>query len=312
MHGRRHRIHHAQALSAALVAGIVLVAPAYAGSRQLGADGTLHTVDVQTTGGRNASVALRYTRQPAGGTPVITIVPGTEDAVTDREPAIEIDPVSGQLVLVWSRYDGNNYNVFLSRFNGTSWSAPSAVLKAAGDDVEPQIRISAHYVHVSWKQVLNSQNSFYRQSFLSTTLAPAYGPEQVRTSDLWPVPTEGSAASATAPDPSPSDEIFSAVDIPSGPDPGRCHIWGVRDEPVPIGYRECLYLPAYARAVSSLEAGWLGGRFTVSYVVGNRFHYATRANGAWSPTRFLELTAGLSVNDARWIVRELNARTGTD
>ena len=313
MHGRRHRIHHAQALSAALLAGLAFASPASAGARKLGADGVLHTVEVQTTGGRSASIALRYTRQAPGGVPVATLVPGTEDAVADREPAIEIDPVSGQLVLVWSRYDGTNYNVFLSRLSGTSWSTPMAVLKAAGDDVEPQIRISDHYVHVSWRQVLDGQNAFYRQSLLSTTLAPAYGPERVRTSDLWPVPAEGGAAAAAGPDPSPSEEIFAGFDFSSsGPEPGRCHIWGVRDEPVPIGYRECLYLPANVRAASSLEVGWLGGQFTVSYVVGNKLHYATRANGAWSPTRFLELSGSLTVNDARWIIRELNARTGTD
>jgi hypothetical protein len=230
--------------------------------------------------------------------------------VVDREPAIEVDPVSGQLVLVWSRYDGNNYNVFMSRFNGTSWSAPSAVLKAAGDDVEPQVRIGDHYVHVSWRQVLNSESSFYRQSYLSTTLAPAYGPELVRTTDLWPVPTEGSLA-ASGNDPSPSDEIFAGVTF-TGPEPGRCHIWGVRDEPVPIGYRECVNLPPTARAANYVEAGWLGGTFTLSYVVGNRFHYATRVGGVWSPTRSLELNSGMTVNDARWTVRDMNARSGSD
>ena len=311
MHGRRHRIHHAQALSAALVAAALLGSAASADTRKLSADGTIHAVDVVYTGGKNPGSSLKHTRQPVGGSPVTTIVPGTSDVALDREPAIEIDPSSGKLLLVWSRYDVNNFNVFISRFDGSSWSVPTAVLKAAADDVEPQIRIGARYVHVSWRQVVNGQSSFHRQSFYSATLAPAYGPEEVRTSDLWAVPPEG-AATTGLPDPDPSEEIFAGVSFSLGPEPGRCHIWGVRDEPVPIGYRESLLLPAAARTATAVEAGWLGGRFTVSYVVGTRFHYATRVNGVWSPTRTLELSGGLTVTDARWIVRDLNARNGTD
>ena len=207
----------------------------------------------------------------------------------------------------------NNYNVFISRFNGTSWSAPTSVLKAAGDDVEPQVRIGKHYVHVSWRHVLNSESSFYRQSYLSTTIAPAYGPELVRTTDLWPVPTEGSGSSRERVRPLALRRDLRRCDLqPSGPEPGQCHIWGVRDEPVPIGYRECVNLPPNARAASYVEAGWLGGKFTLSYVVGNRFHYASRVDGVWSPTRSLELTSTVSVNDARWIVRDLNSRSGSD
>ena len=304
MYGRRHRLHHAQALSLALLVGTAAWATPAPATRKLAADGTIHLIEV-----KNPGPSLRHTRTPVGGSPVAVTIPGTTDAAIDREPALEIDPVSGQVVLVWSRYDANNYNVFMSRFNGTTWSAPVAVLKAAGDDVEPQVRISAHYVHVSWRQLLDGETTFFRQSFLSTTLEPADGPEPVRTNDLWPVPTEGSATSSTV-DPSTSDEIFSDVTFPpNGPEPGRVHIWGVRDEPVPIGYRECINLPPQVRSATFVEAGFLGGQFTVSYVVGSKFYYASRVNGAWSPTRSLELSGGLTVNDAKWIVLDRNARS---
>ena len=303
MYGRRHRLHHAQALILTLLVGTAAWATPAPATRKLAADGTIHLIEV-----KNPGPSLRHTRTAVGGSPVTVTIPGTADAVIDREPALEIDPASGQLVLVWSRYDVNNFNVYISRFNGTTWSTPVAVLKAAGDDVEPQVRISAHYVHVSWRQILDGQSTFYRESLLSTTLEPAYGPEPIRTTDLWPIPTEGSLTSSV-PDPSPSDEIFSDVTFsPNSPDPGRCHIWGVRDEPVPIGYRECLYLPAQARSATYVQAGFLGGQFTVSYVVGTKFHYATRVNGAWSPTRSLDLVNGLTVNDARWIVYDRNSR----
>ncbi|HJQ99973.1 MAG TPA: hypothetical protein VJ826_16800 [Candidatus Polarisedimenticolaceae bacterium] len=287
----------------------LLAAPAAADTKKLTADGTLHTIEVVTTSGRTPTVFLRHTRRPATGGPVAVTVPGTEDAVIDREPAIEIDPVSGQLVLVWSRFDGTDYNVFVSRYNGTSWSAPKPVVRAAGDDVEPQVLISDHYVHVGWRQVLAGQSNFYRESLLSTSLDPAYGPERLVTSDLWPVPAEGAMTAGVSDPPTTTERIFSGVLYPSNTtDPGRFHLWGVRDEPVPIGYREIVNLPPQARGASSTGCGVLGGRFTIWYVAGSRFYYATRCSGVWSPTRSVDLTAGVSASDARLIVADANAR----
>jgi len=300
---------HRRGLAFALVAAALLAAPAAADTRKLTADGAVHTIEVVTSGGKSPVVSLRYTRRPVTGAAVTMTVPGTEDAVVDREPAIEIDPVSGQLVLVWSRLDGPNYNVFLSRYNGASWSTARAVVRADGDDVEPQVLISAHYVHVSWRQVLAGQSNFYRASLLSTSLDLAYGPERLVTSDLWPVPAEGAVTAGVSDPPTTSEKIFAGVLYPSnGTDPGRFHLWGVRDEPVPIGYRELVSLPPSARGAASIGAGVLGGRFTIWYVAGNRFYYATRTSGAWSSTRSFELTGGLSAPEARLIVADANAR----
>lgn len=295
---------------AALAIGAILALPALADTRKLAADGTVHTIDVQTVGsGKNTGTALRHTRHGAGVAAQSVLVPGTEDVVIDREPAIEIDPVSGTLFLVWSRYDAGNFNIYISRYNGTAWSAASAVLKVSGDDVEPQIRITDNYVHVGWRQILSGQSSFYRMSFLSTTLTPAYGPERVRTDDLWPVPADGASVSGT-PDPSQDEKIFAGIVFSSNStEPGKSHLWGVRDEPVPIGYRECLLLPSAVRSAAGVEAGWLGGRFTFWFVSGSRFYYATRAEGAWSPTRAIDLAAGVSAADARWIVEDMNRRS---
>jgi hypothetical protein len=297
-------------IALALVAATALAVPAQAETRKLAADGTLHTIDVQTVGGKNSGTALKHTRRGVAGAPVSITIPGTEDAVIDREPALEIDPVSGQLLLVWSRYDGTNYNVFFSRFNGTSWAAAKAVVKTDGDDVEPQVLISNHYVHVGWRQSVPGQlGAFYRASLLSTTLELAYGPERIVTDDLWSVPPEGANTPGVS-DPSPSDRIFAGVIYPSNTaEPGRCHIWGVRDEPVPIGYREIVTLPPTARGAGSVAAAWLGGRFTISYVCGSKFYYATRSNGVWSPTRSVDLTAPVTAADARWSVADMNART---
>jgi len=292
-----------------VITAALLAAPAAADTKKLAADGTLHTIEVVTTSGRSATVSLRHTRRPATGAPVAVTIPGTEDAVIDREPAIEIDPVSGQLLLVWSRLDGTDYNVFVSRYDGSSWSAPKPVVRAAGDDVEPQILISDHYVHVGWRQVLAGQSNFYRESLYSPTLDPAYGPERLVTSDLWPVPAEGAITAGVSDPPTSSEKIFSGVLYPANTtDPGRFHLWGVRDEPVPIGYREIVTLPPQARGASSVGCGILGGRFTIWYVAGARFYYATRLSGAWSPTRGIDLTGGVSASDARLIVADTNAR----
>ena len=294
-----------------LFAAAILAVPAAADTRKLAADGTVHTVEVVTTGGKSPIVSLKHTRRPVAGAVVSVTVPGTEDAAVDREPAIEIDPVSGQLFLVWSRFDGTNYNVFFSRFNGTSWLPPQAVARLDGDDVEPQVLISDHYLHVGWRQVVAGQSAFYRASLLSTTLGLAYGPEKLVTSDLWPVPTDGAVTAGVSDPPTTTEKIFAGAIYPSNTtDPGQFHLWGVRDEPVPIGYREIVNMPPTARGATSLGAGVMGGRFTIWYVVGSKLYYATRASGTWSPTRSIDLTAGVSASDARLIVTDRNARGG--
>jgi hypothetical protein len=298
-------------ITSLLLAAALAAAPAAAETRKLAADGTVHTIEVQTTGGKTPLISLKHTRRSPSGAVVIVTVPGTEDAVVDREPAIEIDPVSGQVLLVWSRFDGTNYNVFLSRYNGTTWSTPKPVVRADGDDVEPQILVSDHYVHVSWRQVLSGQSNFYRASFLSTTLDLAYGPEKLVTSDLWPVPSDGATTAGVSDPPTTTEKIFAGVLYPSNTtDPGRFHLWGVRDEPVPIGYREIILLPASVRGATSIGAGVLGGRFTIWYVAGGRYYYATRVSGTWSATRTIDLTGGTTAADARWIVADLNSRGG--
>jgi hypothetical protein len=277
--------------------------------QRLASDGTVYRVEVQTfaQSGRPTGTVLRATRQrPKGGKETANI-PGTDDPIVERDPALEIDPSSGRPLVVWARNDGPGFNLYASRYDG-SWSTPRLIARLDGDDVEPQIRFDARYLHVSWRQDYLGQTTYWRSSFLATTLEPAFGPERIPTDDAMPPFVDGETASVA--DAPASDQFFCATIASRVPgDPLRACIWGVRDEPVPINYRQLLPLPATVHAVSYSEARYLAGRFTYWAVTpDNKLHYTTLFNGQWAEMRVIELSPQTSAADARLLLIDLNHR----
>jgi hypothetical protein len=296
----------ALALLACVGAALVL-APARAEVQRLACDGTVYRVEVDTwvQSGRPSGTVLRSTRQRPKGGKDLSYIPGTDDAAIDRDPALEIDPSSGKPVVVWARSDAGAFNLYVSRFD-TSWSAPRLLVKMDGDDLEPQVRFDARYLHVSWRQDRAGQTTYWRSSFLSSTLEPAFGPERIPTEDAVSVSTDGGLADATeAP---AGTQYFCATLFDRVGDPGRAYVWGVRDEPVPINYRQSFVLPPEVRSVTFAEAGHVGGRFTYWFTTNDRMYYTTLANGRWVDMRVVELTAQTSVAEARLQLAVLNQR----
>jgi hypothetical protein len=70
-------------------------------------------------------------------------VPGSDTLGVDATPALSRDPVSGDLVLVWSRQaqPGMAREIALERFGADGWVASSlqSVVSGAGDQLEPSI-----------------------------------------------------------------------------------------------------------------------------------------------------------------------------
>ncbi len=306
MTGRRaRRVGAGVALACAWLATV-----ARADIQKISPDGTVHRVDVEQylSGGRVVGTALRHTRQGPSGAKESSLVPGTDDPAVDRDPAIEIDPVSGAPVLVWSRNEGAGFDIVLSRFEGGSWLPFVRVSSGGGDDLLPQVGPGKKLVHVVYRQSAGSQAplSFYRSSFDRATLGPAYGPELLPLDGFPYVPPEGESAPGTDAPP-PSDHVFFSSDVPAlrPGDPGRIVVWGVRDDPVPIGFRQGFLLPSDVKSVLQHRAGWLACRFGLWFATGSRFYYTTRVGGRWHEGRFVELSSTTSLADARLQLEEM-------
>jgi hypothetical protein len=297
----------------AFIAGLVLVVmvgttPARAEVQRIAGDGSVYRVDVDSWGpsGKATGTVLRTTRQRPKGGKDQSIIPGTDDAVIDRDAVLEIDPTTGKPVIVWARGDAAGFSLYISRLDA-SWSAPRLLVRMDGDDLEPQIRFDGRYLHVSWRRELGGQSTYWRSSFLSSTLDLEFGPERIPTEDVVSIPIEGGPSRGS--DPSSDQQYFCAtVWDPAPGGPNRAYIWGVRDEPVPINYRESLLLPSDVRTVNSSDAGFVGGRFTYWFTSANKLYYTTFANGLWADMRVVELNGQLTAGDARQQLTVLNQR----
>lgn len=319
MLGGRDGNHHAQALSGRLLrraaAGATLAAAwlattANADVQKIAPDGTVHRVDVEQflSGGKVAGTALRHTRQMPGGAKDSSLVPGTDDPAVDREPALEIDPVTGAPLLVWSRNEGAGFDIVLSRFEGASWLPFVRVSSGGEDESQPQIGSGQRLVHVVYRQSTGFQGVFqyYRWSLDRATLGAVYGPEQLPLDGVPLVPPEGESSAGSDAPPTGAHVFFSG-DLPAlrPGDPGRIVVWGVRDDPVPVGFRQGFLLPADVKSVQQHRAGWLACRFGLWFTTSGRFYYTTRVNGRWHEDRFVETSSGTAVSDARLQLEEM-------
>jgi hypothetical protein len=209
-------------------------------------------------------------------------------------------------VVVWSRYDTGGFNLYVSRLD-TVWSAPRQIVKLDGDDIEPQIHLTRRYLHVSWRQRTGSFSTYWRASFYSGSYQLAYGPERIPTDDLDAIPLEGGPE--TDGDVSSDDRYFCATVLGRTlSDPVQAYVWGVRDEPVPIGYLQSFVLPPQARTVVAQRAEYAGGRLTLWVATADAVYYTTLANGRWADMRVVELGPKTSLSDVRLLLEESNRR----
>ncbi|HEX4823454.1 MAG TPA: hypothetical protein VFV19_04020 [Candidatus Polarisedimenticolaceae bacterium] len=292
-----------------IAVGALAAAPARAEVQRIAADGTVYRVDVDTYNGsgKPSGTVLRTTRQrPRGGKDTF-VVTGTDDAVVDRDPALEIDPATGKPVLVWSRNEGGSFNLFFSRFD-TAWSAPQMLLRFDGDELEPQIHLGDEYLHVTWRQSVGNSSAYWRASFDPATLQRLFGPERLPVDDATPIPPEGGPEPATAP--TDSQYFCTSTLGRTMADPSRAYIWGVRDEPVPVGYHQSFVLPCDIHVINSQNAAFVGGRLTLWITTPNLVYYTTLANGRWADIRVVEITPQTSASDARLLIEDINNSLG--
>lgn len=307
MRCRRDRNHYLEALKIAVPCLFLAVSArgsALADVQKVGPDGTVHRINVEAwppgTTSRTTSTALRHIRQYADGSTDSALVPGTDDLAIDRDPAIDIDPATGNPVLVWSRNLGSGFDIFVSRFDGASWSAPQPIVTQAVDDTRPDIKVACTLIHVTSRQDGQPMNPVIRTSIDRLTLIPVFGPETLPIPDSNLVPVDGQSSSPTTAATPPTDDAFFMAEIPPRfpGDPGRVAVWGIRDAPVPVDYCQGFLLPSGVSGVQDSRARWLHKRFVVSYAVPSDFYYSIWYS-LWGSLQVIDLNATVTSSDAR-------------
>jgi hypothetical protein len=322
MRGRRDKNHHAQALTrvcAALLAAGLALAPAgpfLANEQKVGRDGLVHRVSAESANVANQEItSLVHSEQgPEGGT-TRRMVTGTEDDALDVEPALAIDPVTEQPVVVWARDEGTGFDLYVSRFTGAVWTPPIRILFIPGEDLDPRVQVGRNLVHVVWPREAPSGTQWVRLSLDRVTLEPVYGPEILPSHSPSIVPADGgSGDSGGTVDPSSDDTFFFGAEIPPREpgDPGEIVIWGVRDEPIPIDYVQSFFTPASLQSAGNISAGWVGSRFAVTFETPGGFYYRFRDGGTWSDLRVIRLDAETGSAQAWHQMAEMLLRIGPD
>jgi len=105
-----------------------------------------------TTEGTTVSV-LKIRQNAKDGSPSEEIVPETADAQADLAPQALMDPVTGDLVLIWSRFDGRHMTLAATRRDPSgAWSPLTYLDTGKGEPAGPEVALDdASRLHVLWK-----------------------------------------------------------------------------------------------------------------------------------------------------------------
>ncbi len=313
MRGGRDADHHAQALSlrraavAWALAALAGVSPAGASEQQkLAATGTVHRVQsAVTSNGPGSGSAILHRAQLPDGTVTSEIIPGTEDARPDAEPVLEIDPVTQRPIVVWARDTDGDFDIFVTRLEASGWGPLRSVGALAGQDRSPRVKVTPQWVHIVWRNELPLGPQPYRLTLERATLKVAYGPEPLPLDDADPISPAGETA--TSP---PNAGLFFAVPLTSvitGASP-RVFLWGIQEEPTPVGYLETFEVPPGVTDLGRADAGWFGGRFAVWFVTRDKLFYTYQEGGAWTGMRQMQLDTSTPESEAVGQLREMLLR----
>lgn len=295
----------AAALVVATVSGTAL-----AGDLQMiTADGTVHRIVVSswTAPGGIAGTTVRHQIQGATGAKQTITVPGTDDAAVERSPALAIDRVDGSLVLVWVREEAGSTHLRIARWVKGAWTASTVLDGPRAGSGSPNLWVGTNWIHVSWSEPAGQGQTFWRAVHAKDGFTRVYGPE-LMTTDVPLVPA--SAAEATGVTmPEGLDAFFTYTSPgPTTTDPGRMYVWGIRDEPVPIGYAEGTEISTLGADTRDSGVRTFRSSLTLWYHTGDRFFYRTRSSGVWGALRIVALDAQTTPEAARLQVDEMLRR----
>jgi hypothetical protein len=153
--------------------------------------------------------------------------------------------------------------------------------------------------------VAHQGNEYTRVCLDPERLEPVFGPEPLSMSTAI---TPG----VDPPTDTPSDSLAyftSRVIRPSSTDPGEVVIWGVRDEPVPIDYKEVLRVPFDLTDGNVAIAAPIEGSLTATAISSNYAWYTVFQEGNWHTFHALLLDGTTSLADVRALLADMIRRT---
>jgi hypothetical protein len=284
-----------------------------ANDRRLDAAGSTHWVTVESyvaPGGTQKIDALVYHMTDANGTTFEEPIVATQDMYIDDDASLEIDPVRNVPVIIWTRDEGDGADLFISRRDAGLWSTPRRIFTSAPDESRPSFRITYQYIHLHWDRPADSQVAYDRIVLDRKTLTSIMNPEAIQSETAGIVPLIGNRTDG-ATDSLPSDLMYNGgflADIDSG-ESDQAIVWGIRDEPVPIGYVRRFEIDPDVRSPQSFDIRWMADRLVFSYSSPELLYYSVHEINGWSETRSIPLANRFDEEAARdEIERSLSAR----
>ena len=292
-----------------LVCSALLLLPsAAAADKELNAAGTLHSVLVEsrsTKGSNPGGMRLVHRVQTANESLESMSIPGTDEPAFDLEPAISLSPSTGLPALVWRRFEGPDYEIYLSIYDGGRWGTPRAITANSWDDFTPQIVWGrSGYIHVVWHGPVQADGAF---SFYESIL-DAKGLTVVPATQIL-LHTSGTVSQSSSPPP-----VFTAGDLLVAGDSGsklepRLIAYGGIDEPIPVAARVDFVLPAGSSAIERAKIETVGSNIAVIVKSGSRLFYAIQSPTGWTTLRTLTLSATLTEEQGEIAIKAMIGRT---
>jgi hypothetical protein len=295
----------------ALACGLLVTCAWASSGNKVAGDGVVHSIEavIWTTANQTGSSQILHTRQHPDGSAESFVIPGTDDLAIDREPVIDLDPATELPIAAWIRNEGAGFGLWISRFDGSGWSAPAPVFVGGQDKAEPEIRITGRWVHLTWREGLPVDVTHVRGVLALDDLTPTHGPETLETRGDGLVPPEGETLPGSSPEPPPGHLYTLRALIPLVPgEPGKFYLWGGQDDPVPFGFSQGFVLPDGVRGAANLRARWIGGRMVISFEDAGHYYYTMRKSGLWTDLRVIELDETTSAASAQLEVEEMIRR----
>ena len=296
-----------------LLTALLCVGILQASDRRLDAAGSTHWVTVESyvaPGGAPKIDLLVYHLTEANGTTLEEPIVATQDIYIDYHPSLEIDPVLNVPVIIWARNEGDGADLYISRRAASDWSIPRRILTSAPDESRPSFHITSQYIHLRWDRPTDSQVTYERIVLDRKTLTAISTPEAIESETAGIVPLLGNRNDGAA-DSMSSDLQYDGgflADIDSG-ESDQAVVWGIRDEPVPIGYLRRFEIDPGVRSPQDFDIRWMSDRLVFSYSSSEELYYSVHELDGWSETRSIPLDQNFDEETARAeIERSLLAR----
>jgi len=276
---------------------------------KLSSDGVLHSVEVIYLSGSTDAAPktyLAHTLQKPDGTIEKYIIPQTGDSIGDIEPQLDLNPTTQQPVVVWSRFDGKDFEIAIASFDGVRWSQTKILTSNVYDDREPRITAeNSNLIHLMWKEDMYSVPTYYHLC-ISSIITDSFGQPEVlyAPTENLVLPDGTTPANSTFP---LNQTNFFAFYV-SSPEPRRIVVWGGQDDPSPITFQEGFRLADSIQNLSTLKAEKLNGKLVVLFRSADALYYTYRTNSGWTPFRMVKLDSSIHEGKAELLIKEMIGR----